>query len=151
MIIKVLNNSKQRVVSESFIKKWMKKVSRELKKRKIKLHLINCNINIVFVVEKEMKRLNKYFRGENKVTDVLSFPSYSEEFPFTQDLLGELLICPQYVSQKSKKRKVSVREETSYLLLHGFLHLLGYDHENSLREAQKMYQLQDQIFVQLYD
>ncbi len=154
MIVKVFNNSQQRVVSQVFIQNWMKKIVRELKQRKIKFNLMSLNIDVVFVIEKEMKRLNKKFRSHDKVTDVLSFSarhSDSTKFPFSQNLLGELVLCPQYVQKKARKKGVSVREETAYLLLHGFLHLLGYDHEKSLKEAQKMYRLQDQIFDKLYE
>ena len=151
MIVKILNHSQQRIVSKIFIQSWVKKVSRELQKRKIKSQFSKMDVHIIFVVEKEIQKLNKNFRGRNKITDILSFSSLSSvSFPFEKNLLGELVLCPRFIAQKSKKRGVSVREETAYLLLHGFLHLLGYDHEKSSKEAQKMYRLQDQIFDQIY-
>ena len=150
MNAQIFNHSGKRIISQSFIQKWMRLIGKELTSRKIKIG--SKNINIVFVTEKEMKKINYQFRKMKKVTDVLSFSNLSfKEFSHsTKDVLGELILCAPYIQKKAKKRGVLVREETAYLLLHGFLHLLGYDHEKSLQAAKRMYHLQDQIFDKLY-
>ena len=90
-----------------------------------------------------MKKLNGQFRKKRKITDVLSF---LENHP---DQLGELALCPKYIKEKAQNNSMSVREYSAYIILHGLLHLLGFEHERSKKEAQKMFQLQDQVFEKL--
>jgi len=85
----------------------------------------NKSVSIALVDEKTIKEINKKYRNKNKKTDVLSFPE-KKEFPNQKDYLGEVIICP---SQAEKIEKV---------LVHGLLHLLGYDHEKSQSQAEKM-------------
>ncbi len=81
-------------------------------------------LSLAFISKEEIKKLNKKFRGKNKPTDVLSF-ELSEK-----DYLGEIIICPEIVKEK--------KEDMRQVFIHGILHLLGYDHEKSEKEAQKM-------------
>lgn len=78
------------------------------------------NINIIFTTRKEIKKLNKQFRGKNEVTDVLSFNIDSDK------TLGEIYICPKYVIQMTYG--IYIQEQIIRLLIHGILHLQGYDH-----------------------
>ena len=135
--MQIFNHSGKRIISQLFIQKWMRSLSKELSLRKIKIN--KKNINVVFVTEKEMKKINYQFRKMKKVTDVLSFSnlSFKQISHSTQDVLGELILCAPYIQKKAKKRGVSSREETSYLLLHGFLHLLGYDHEKIRKKLKE--------------
>jgi probable rRNA maturation factor len=73
-------------------------------------------LNVVFVFPKDIKQLNKDFRKKDTVTDVLSF--VLEQDP----LIGEIYICPEYVAKKYNY------EEVLRVIVHGFLHLLGYEH-----------------------
>ena len=163
MRVEIFNYSGRRTVSRRFLKVWVLKAVRELKKRKIKLKELNKALTIAFVDEGEIKKLNQAFRGYSKVTDVLSFPSNQKEKnkSFTsikkwadskeeKAVLGELALCPSYIQKKAKKANVSVRALTSYMVLHGLLHLLGFEHEKSQRKAQRMFKLQDEVFEKLY-
>lgn len=96
-------------------------------------------LTIVFIPKTQMRRINFTFRNEKQATDVLSFES-----PIG---LGELLFSWKVISQQARDHNLLPREEWVYLLIHGLLHLLGYDHERSEREAQKMFSLQDTIFA----
>lgn len=152
MKVEIFNYSQKKTVSPSFLKLWVKKIVRELKKRKVSLKELKKNLIIAFVAEKEMKKLNAVFRGKNKATDILSFSSDYKNSkiisaPSQQNILGELALCPSYIKKHSKERCVSVREASAYIVLHGLLHLLGFEHEKSRAEAEKMFQLQDQVFA----
>jgi probable rRNA maturation factor len=98
---------------------------------------------IVFVNSKEQRRLNKSFRGKDYATDVLSFD------PMEPGALGELVICPEVIARQAKEHGLLVREELGYMVLHGFLHLLGFDHEKGEREAKRMFTLQDDLFERM--
>lgn len=101
------------------------------------------NITLVFLSTPEMKKINKNFRGKNKPTDVLSFESMEE------DVLGELLFCFDVLKKQAKQQRHSDSHEFSYMLIHGILHLLGYDHELSKKEEKLMFKIQDQLFQEL--
>ncbi len=97
------------------------------------------------LIEKQnMRELNKKYRKKNKITDVLSFAGEA-------DFLGDVVICAQQVQKQAKEHKLDASEELAYLVLHGLLHLLGYDHEASAAEAKKMFRLQDKLFADLQD
>ena len=84
-------------------------------------------INVIFVDEKEIQRLNKQYRNIDDVTDVLSFNLDTEGF------LGEIYICPKYV----KKTVEKYEEEIIRLIVHGILHLLGFEHKTKLDDISK--------------
>jgi len=86
------------------------------------------NISVAFVDKAEIKKLNKKFRQKNKPTDVLSFELRPKGYP--ENLLGEIVICPEVVKEK--------KEKILEVFVHGILHLCGYDHEKSKKEAEEM-------------
>ena len=90
------------------------------------------NISLAFVEKSEIQKLNKKFRNKNKPTDVLSF-NINED-----SCLGEIVICPDVAKENAKKFGVAVKHEVMKLFIHGILHLLGYDHEKSKKEAEGM-------------
>lgn len=143
MKIEIINLSGQRIISQTFIKKWVQQVFLELKKRKIKIP--GRKLNLVFLNLREMKKLNRLFRSQNKPTDVLSFSS--SNFSDTSKELGEIVLCTPYIK---KMKQGSVRERTAYAVLHGILHLLGFEHEKNAQSARKMYHIQDHIFEKFY-
>lgn len=102
------------------------------------------NLSIVLVGSARMKGLNKKWRKKNVPTDVLSFSS-SKEFP---EELGEIVICPEVVKKNAKKYGVSFKKELVKVLIHGVLHLLGYNHEEEGKEEELMEKTQDFYFQQ---
>jgi probable rRNA maturation factor len=96
-------------------------------------------LSITFVKEKEIEKLNTRYRKKRKGTDVLSFRLSLPGKP----LLGQIVICPKIVRDNAKKLKTSFKEELLRVLIHGVLHLLGYDHEKSQKEAKKMEEKQE--------
>jgi probable rRNA maturation factor len=87
-------------------------------------------VSIAFIGDAEMKKLNKIYRGIDKPTDVLAFPGEEKGF------LGEIVIDYAQIKRQAKLYSGSVREELVFILVHGLLHLLGYDDETEKgREA----------------
>lgn len=96
-------------------------------------------IYLVLVDSKKIKALNKKYLRKNRPTDVLAFPE-PKNFPAASKNfnLGEIVICPQQVKKNAKKYNLSFKKELTRVLIHGILHLLGYDHQASKRKAQAM-------------
>lgn len=107
--------------------------------KEIKLPKVE-DLTVVFASPKDVAALNGKYRGKPKPTDVLSFS------PIEPSSLGELVLCPKVIVQQAKDHQWSEFNEYSYMVLHGLLHLLGYDHEKDDKKAQQMYRLQDRIF-----
>lgn len=90
-----------------------------------------------------MKKINKTYRQKNRATDVLSFsPTAPESF-------GELVFCIDVLKNQAAEQKHTLGHEFLYMLIHGLMHLLKYDHEISEREHITMFKRQDKLFVEL--
>jgi len=100
-------------------------------------------ISLAFVDAKEIKKLNKTFRKKNKPTDVLSFALEENGY------LGEIVICPEIVKENAAKYGVTAKQETMKVFIHGILHLLGYDHEKSKKEALIMEKKQEEYLSKI--
>ena len=123
-----INNLTTNLVDEEFLKKIAKKVL-EGEHPLLKRVLGGAGLSIVLVGQGRIKELNKRYRGKNRVTDVLSF-RYGDS--------GEIVICLQEIKKNAKKFKSVFEKELAKVLIHGVLHLLGYDHEKGEKEARKM-------------
>jgi probable rRNA maturation factor len=118
-----INNLTDFKVKNSFFKEIVKDIFKKEGKE-------NCSASIALVDRKTIREINKKYRKKDKATDVLSF-AYSESNCFCNDrILGEIIICP-YEIENEKKALTKV-------LIHGTLHLLGYDHEKGKKEEKKM-------------
>ncbi len=117
-------------------------------------------VSISFVDNKEIQNLNREFRNIDAPTDVLSFPmleyeegsdneAYSEEDYIEAEIpLGDIVISTEKVIEQSKEYGHSQDRELAFLLVHGMLHLLGYDHMNA-EDEQIMFKKQDEILDML--
>lgn len=105
--------------------------------RQILRHLCSppAELSIALVKDATIRVLNHRYRGKDEPTDVLSFPLADALQPF---LLGEVIISIETAARQAERRGRPLREELQVLLIHGILHLLGYDHEVSRREAIRM-------------
>lgn len=92
------------------------------------LHLQGRGLALLLCGEERIRQLNARFRGRNKVTDVLSFPSSTglQQGGY----LGDLAICLPQAKKQAQELGQPLAEELHFLVLHGLLHLLGYDHES---------------------
>ena len=111
---------------------------------------ITFEISILLTDTKNMKKLNKRFRKINKDTDVLSFPAEEKNF-FKRPLkskrkvyLGDIALSYQYIEMIIKKQNISFDNYLKKMLVHGVLHLIGYEHD-SLKKYKKMNLLEQRI------
>ena len=104
------------------------------------------SVSIVFVTPTEMQRLNRTWRKKDKRTDVLSFTS-SEDFPAPREeekAIGELFLDAGFIREEAKRRKITFHEELIRNIVHGALHLYGYDHA-TLEEEKVMFGIQERV------
>ena len=93
------------------------------------LGLIDAELSIVLCDDATIHPLNRDYRGKDKPTDVLSFAQREGEFAFLEDnLLGDVIISMDTTIRQAQERRHSTEVELRVLLVHGILHLLGYDH-----------------------
>jgi probable rRNA maturation factor len=104
---------------------------------------------IAFVSDRQIKILNKRFRGLSKATDVLSFPAGDDEFTETsQPSLGDIAISVERAESQSVENGLAFEKEIAQLILHGLLHLCGYDHETDEGEMNRLeLHLRDQMGI----
>jgi len=151
MKVYIENRQKQITINQQKIKRDSAALLRNLR-------LENAELSILLVNDSLMKELNHKFRGLDKTTDVLSFPqqelstgSYqstthglsakkSEDF-----VLGDIVINLQAAKRQSPEHQMSFTDEMRWLLIHGILHLIGYDHEKSKYAEGKMRQKEKEL------
>jgi probable rRNA maturation factor len=108
------------------------RITRFLKRARAALGL-DGEVHILLADDATLKRLNRTFRGKNKATDVLSFPAASaEDFPGDPEMpaqAGDLAISLETAAQQAAQFGHTLEDEVRVLLLHGLLHLAGFDHE----------------------
>jgi probable rRNA maturation factor len=87
------------------------------------------NCSVALISDRRMKELNAFFRGKDSTTDVLSFPHEPDEFDKDTSNLGDIVISAEQAARQSKENGLTTENEIEQLILHGLLHLCGYDHE----------------------
>jgi probable rRNA maturation factor len=141
----ILNQQDECRVPRKYTKDCLQNIWVLLRKKKIiSQKQKELDINVVFVTSDHIKSLNSSFRKKAKPTDVLSFSSSDPE------LLGELVLCPSVIEAQANSNGWPRKYEYLYMLVHGVLHLLGYDHETD-KEEKLMFALQDEIFNSISD
>ena len=158
-----IHNFTQNQIDEKFFQK-IAKVALKIAGIKEKLE-----ISAAIVGDGRIRRLNKMYRGKNRVSDVLAFSNKSvllylakafprlkkgedPEFVEAPDgikRLGEIIICYPRAKKQAKQIGHSLKKELTILLVHGILHLLDYDHERGGLEAEKMKEMEEKILKQI--
>ncbi len=126
-------------------------------------------ISLAIVGNGRMRKLNKMYRGKNRVTDVLSFgnksvlPYLAKAFPRLkrgQEIefveppngrkrLGEIILCYPQAKKQAKRLGHPLKEELAILLIHGILHLLGYEHEGEGPKAKEMREMEEKALAKV--
>ena len=102
-------------------------------------------ISVKFTEDSEVRSLNAAYRGKDKPTNVLSFPMFEAELLDSlvmadggEVLLGDVVLAAGVCSAEAEEKGITVRDHAAHLVVHGTLHLLGYDHEQGEEEAEEM-------------
>jgi len=154
-----IHNFTQNEIDEKFFQKVSK----------IVLEIVNVKdkveISLAIVGDGRIRKLNKMYRGKNRVTDVLAFenktviPYLSKAFPRLKKgqniefieppdgikRIGEIILCYPQAKKQAKRLSHSLEKELTILLTHGILHLFGYEHEENEKEANVMKEMEDKI------
>jgi probable rRNA maturation factor len=143
MKLVIVNESSLRA-PRKFLQESCDRIAKEfLRQRILTKAQSSRELTVVFLDPAAAKRTNSQFRKKNYATDVLSFEAMEP------GSFGELILCPQVLKRQAKEHGLSYREELLYMLLHGLLHLLGYDHEAGEKQARVMFDIQDKAFAKL--
>lgn len=130
------------VPKSSSLRQWARKT---LKNNRVK----SAEVTIRIVSVKEMSNLNATYRQKKGPTNVLSFPfSIPEEVIVDISILGDIVICADVVAREAKEQGKNADAHWAHLVVHGILHLLGYDHETE-RDASVMESLEIEIMQSL--
>ena len=113
--------------------------------KKYKFHNKDMNISLMLSNNKNIKKLNKNFRNKNKSTDVLSFPFNNKKNKYSGSYLGDIIISYDYMDNPKTKNLKIFKEKVTRTFIHGFLHLLGYDHIRN-NDYKKMIKLEESLF-----
>lgn len=103
-----------------------------------------AELSIALVGDREIRKLNAGYRHKDEPTDVLSFPA-GDALPSGPRLLGDVVISVERAEKQASERKRTLAQEIESLLIHGILHLLGYDHERTREEARVMRALERKV------
>jgi probable rRNA maturation factor len=99
----------------------------------------NASATLVFVSDRAMSELNRRWRGQRGTTDVLSFPAAQDKFEKLAGLtLGDVVISVEQATRQAKLNKLNLNTEIEQLILHGLLHLCGYDHATDKGEMNRL-------------
>ncbi len=109
-----------------------KKPLLELKRKLMEEFSENRDFTVVLVSDRKIKELNRAYRGKDDITDVLSFQADQEDY------LGDVIISVETARRQAEELGHSLEKELKVLMIHGFLHLLGYDHETDHGEMRAL-------------
>ncbi|MDG2018087.1 MAG: rRNA maturation RNase YbeY [Porticoccaceae bacterium] len=107
----------------------------------------DTELSVRIVDEQEGQALNEKYRGANGPTNVLSFP-FDAQIPEPLPLIGDIVICAPVVAREAKQQNKDLKAHWAHMIIHGVLHLLGYDHQND-SEAVIMETLETDIMQNL--
>jgi probable rRNA maturation factor len=115
------------------------------------LKILSCadkEISLSFVDDEKIKQLNKQYLGKDNATNVLSFSLLEGEYGnINPQILGDIIISVETAQRDALYGKLTINQEIDFLIIHGILHLLGYNHENTTeKETKKMRQKEKDLF-----
>jgi probable rRNA maturation factor len=132
MMIEVVNRQRGRRID---CERWREFTGRALRV----IPAAPAGVTVAFVSDRAMLQLNRRWRGKRATTDVLSFPAAQDDFEKLDGLsLGDVVISVDQAARQAVAHGLKFEEEVSLLILHGLLHLSGYDHETDRGEMNRI-------------
>ncbi len=133
-----MKNMKTNIINKCNKEDYSNVINKVLKTAENKLQIRNKSINVILIDNDEIQLLNKTYRKKDDITDVLTFPDgYLNN-------LADIFISIPKCEEQAKELEHSFNRELGFLVVHGFLHSIGYDHQND-EEEKEMIDLQNQI------
>lgn len=132
-------------VSKGKLAVYLKKIFKSLKLENISISIIICDNDYI-------KKINKKYRKKNKSTDVIAFSYRENPFPAVKldsEPLGDIYISLEKADENAMVYEVSLIDEIKRLLVHGVLHLIGFDHEKSGKDEKIMRKKEEEILYTL--
>ncbi|MEW6616147.1 MAG: rRNA maturation RNase YbeY [Thermodesulfobacteriota bacterium] len=140
-MILIKNQQKKIEISESRIRKTARKILKDL-------GCPDCEISILMVDDMWIEKINKHYLSRSGPTNVISFPMAEGDFAgINPHVLGDVVISVETAKRQAEESEISMEEMLDFFLIHGILHLLGYDHEGSVAEAQVMRAKEKELFA----
>ena len=103
------------------------------------LPAVTAGVTVAFVSDRTMSELNRLWRRKRGTTDVLSFPAAQDEFEkMAGSSLGDVVISVEQAARQAKENDLALDQEISQLILHGLIHLCGYDHSTDSGEMDRL-------------
>jgi probable rRNA maturation factor len=127
----IINNQRKIKIERPLFQKFAETAAVKITETENKI------FNVVFVSDRKMRELNNDFRGKNATTDVLSFPFEADEFEANTNFLGDIVISVEQAAKQAAENDLTLETEIKQLILHGVLHLCGYDHETDKGEMNR--------------
>ena len=114
------------------VRALVSRIARTIRESRVQGPGSKGEVSILFCGDRKMRTLNRLYRKKDRPTDVLAFPAEAE------GLLGDIVISVPFAARQANRRGEPTSREIDRLLLHGFLHLLGYDHETDAGEMDAL-------------
>ncbi|NCO28558.1 MAG: rRNA maturation RNase YbeY [Caldiserica bacterium CG02_land_8_20_14_3_00_36_38] len=139
--VSIVNETKRYTIVKKNLEGFIEGLTKFLKINK------NVELSIAFIGTKTITKINKKFRNVDKATDVISFNLSKNKSP-PDSIEGEIIICPLIAEKEAKKHLNNFPDYIEFLIIHGFLHILGYNHDIE-KDRAKMESLEEKTFKNL--
>lgn len=141
--LQIASANEERLPDLAAMEKWIESAilagaEKNLAEAELTVRVVDCD---------ESQQLNFHYRNQDKATNVLSFP-FQNPPGITLPLLGDLIVCKDVVENEAKTQDKTLTEHWAHMLIHGTLHLLGYDHITD-QEALEMEALETKLLIEL--
>lgn len=141
-MIELINNQRKIRINRKSLQQFAESLPAQISETENKFFII------AFVSDKKMRELNAQFRGKDKTTDVLSFALEADEFESAENNLGDIVISAEQAAIQAEENNLDLETELKQLVLHGVLHLCGYDHETDSGEMNaRELELRDKLGI----
>jgi len=140
MEITIQNATERQINQKKLIDLVIKILESELGDREVGI------LNIKLTDDKEITRINEQFRGKAEPTDILSF-----EYGLEEEIIGDIVLSLERIAEQSEEFGYSFEEELSYILIHGILHILGYEHQGDDTGEEEIFAIQKEYFQRYFE